>query len=208
MFFLIGFLLMTLFGIVIVQIYEKYTEVRNKFVVGKNKHLLFSYGSNSIKQLKSRLDLKDDVKYYNAYITDYIRIFAGISKKWGGGGVASIYPSKGAILYGIAVELTELQLNLLDTYESGYERRIIKCVVENEEYQCHVYIKKNNQFKSFPSDDYLRAINTMLNDRENNEDRKIFIRGVIKNKIINFGFWTKKDGLLLKFNRDINIKCM
>ena len=57
--------------------------------------LLFSYGSNSITQIKNRINLLDNLSYEKGYIKDYVRIFAGKSLKWENGGISSIYFCKG-----------------------------------------------------------------------------------------------------------------
>ncbi len=187
------------------QVVKLYKKIYPQNAIKKN--LLFSYGSNSVKQLQLRLNIKDNPIYHNAYIKDNIRIFAGISKKWNNGGVASIYPSKGNNVYGIAIELSDVEMIILDSYEGGYTRNEMKCIIDNKEHSCFVYIKTNHEFKIFPSIDYLKAINCMLNNRAVDNERKILIKGIVKGNPINFGYWTEKEGITLKFDKNVNVKC-
>lgn len=142
-----------------------------------NKILLFSYGSNSTKQIRERLKLKEYLLFKPAYINNHIRIFAGNSKRWNGG-VASLYPCKNKITYGITVEITEDQLFILSEYEKGYhlEKKIV--ISDKKEIESYMYIKDKNRFIKHPSLSYLNAINEMLNERKNikNIDRKLLIR--------------------------------
>jgi gamma-glutamylcyclotransferase (GGCT)/AIG2-like uncharacterized protein YtfP len=156
---------------------------------------LFSYGSNSIEQLKDRLSIDRVLLYKKAYMKDYIRIFAGKSNKWNGC-VASIYPKKDKKVYGIAIEISEDEINKLNAFESGYSLEIKKIIIEEdkEEIDCYVYIKKNNKLNLFPSESYLSAINKMLNNRIHKKNRKIMIRVIKNNKLVLLGFWTIENG--------------
>lgn len=160
---------------------------------------LFSYGSNSIEQLKERLSTDRDLLYKKAYMKDYIRIFAGKSKKWNSC-VASIYPKKDKKVYGIAIEINEDEINKLNNFEGGYSLEIKKIMIDEgdkkdkEEIDCYVYIKKKNEFNLFPSESYLNAINKMLNNRIHKKNRKIMIRVIKNNNLVLLGFWTIKNG--------------
>lgn len=142
-----------------------------------NKILLFSYGSNSTKQIRERLKLTEYLVFKPAYINNHIRIFAGNSKKWNGG-VASLYPCKNKKTYGIVVELTEDKLSILSEYEKGYhlEKKVV--ILDKKEIECYIYIKNKNKFINPPSLSYINAINEMLDERKNikNIDRKLLIR--------------------------------
>lgn len=158
---------------------------------------LFCYGSNSIKQLRERIKINEKILYEKAYINNYVRIFAGYSKRWNGG-IASIFPCNGKKVYGILVKLKLEELELLNSYESGYHLKLIDVSVNNNIYKSFVYVKNNNIFKKLPSDSYMNAINNMLNDRskkENNKSRKIFIRSVVNNKIKLLQIWTPEKNL-------------
>jgi hypothetical protein len=68
---------------------------------------LFSYGSNNITQLSTRIKrniLKSEI--IPAYIENYTRIFCFYSSKWNGG-VASIYPDKDKLVFGSLIMLNE-----------------------------------------------------------------------------------------------------
>lgn len=160
---------------------------------------LFCYGSNSIKQLQQRLHITEKIKYKKAYINNYVRIFAGYSKRWNGG-ISSIFPCDGKKVYGILVKLKIQDLELLNSYECGYHLKLLDvCVNSTNILQSFVYIKDNNIFKRLPSDSYMNAINSMLNDRyqkgNNNKSRKIFIRCILNNKIKLLQIWTPEKEL-------------
>ena len=75
---------------------------------------LFSYGSNNITQLSTRIKrniLKSEI--IPAYIEDYTRIFCFYSSKWNGS-VASIYPDKHKLVFGSLIVLAENELRKLD----------------------------------------------------------------------------------------------
>ena len=154
---------------------------------------LFSYGSNSIEQIKERLSTNRVLLYKNAYMKDYIRIFGGKSKKWNGG-VASIYPKKNKKVYGIAIDINENELIELNKFESGYFLEIKKIIIDDTEIDCYVYIKKNNKFNLLPSESYLEAINKMLNNRMCKKNRKIMINVIKNNELTLLGFWTTENG--------------
>lgn len=173
---------------------------------------LFCYGSNSINQLKERLLETGNIEYHPTRLKNYCRIFAGFSKKWFGG-IATMVPLKNNYVYGITVKIPTEQLNILDSYEKGYTRKILKVYFEDirKNYNVYVYIKDNTKFIELPSAKYMESINTMLNDRyplsSNNSNRKIKIRGygnktdlteIYEEKIIVYGFWTEKDGFILR----------
>ena len=54
------------------------------------KYFVFSFGSNSIKQLKGRLKNKN-LKGWSAILSGHIRIYAGCANTWNQSGVASLY---------------------------------------------------------------------------------------------------------------------
>lgn len=136
---------------------------------------LFCYGSNSINQLKKRLNLKQiDVK--KAYLPDYVRIFSGHSNKWNGG-TASIIPNKeNHYVKGTIVFLKESEFKKLDKFEGAhknlnpfskkdnvYRRNYITVKDSNDnDIYCVTYIKNNHSWMSYPSDEYLEAIKTNM----------------------------------------------
>jgi hypothetical protein len=103
-------------------------------------------------------------------------------------------------VYGILVKLKIQDLELLNSYECGYHLKLLDvCVNSSNILQSFVYIKDNNIFKRLPSDSYMNAINSMLNDRyqkgNNNKSRKIFIRCILNNKIKLLQIWTPEKEL-------------
>ena len=135
------------------------------------KFAIFSYGSNSISQLRARVD-NLALQSYPGYINDYKRIFCNYSKKWDGG-VATLIPKKNIKTYGIIVYLTQSELEKLDSYEINYRKELLECILiqkNQEEYQkeekinCIVYISNDNTWVQPPSQQYLTAIKVMLEE--------------------------------------------
>lgn len=156
-------------------------------------HYIFSYGSNSKKQILERLNA--DVTPKSAFLENYVRIFAGESKRWNGG-VASVHPKKGSRVYGAISRLTEEQLNILDTYEGGYTRKKKSITLNNdkkEKVKAWVYIKNDPTFVKMPSLAYMKAIRRTLDDTMNTERSDIIIRKVDEKKsIIPIGHYSCK----------------
>jgi len=134
-------------------------------------YYLFSYGSNSLNQLKERVK-NDKLSDQKAYIKGYTRIFAGKSNKWNGG-VASLTKSNSDdIVKGSLVYLSDTELNKLDYFEGAhknenpfskidnfYRREYITAFdSENNIINCVVYIKNNHNWVMFPSNEYLEAV--------------------------------------------------
>lgn len=186
-----------------------YLIIKNIFFKLKQKYIyLFCYGSNSVHQIKERLNIYSEIEYFPGFINNYCRIFAGFSKKWNGG-VASISFSKKNKVYGIIIKINETDLKKLDMFEKGYIRKIMNVYSEyhNNYLCCNVYIKYNEKYFDYPSVKYIEAINKMLNDRyydsPNNLSRKIIIKIKQDDKIINIGNWTNKDGLILYSKQEL-----
>ena len=155
------------------------------------KMLLFSYGANSIKKIKERIGKKEDIFFKCAYIENYVRIFSGKSTRWDNGGISSIYYSKGKKVYGIALELSDEELNKLNHFEKGYHLEIKDVII---------YVKDHYNYYGLPSNSYLLAINDMLNERNKENvknNKKIILRKVVDNKVITFGYWTLNFGYKL-----------
>jgi hypothetical protein len=124
---------------------------------------IFSYGSNSIYQLRGRLN-NNNLISYPAYSKDYKRIFRGYSHNWKGG-VASLLKNKGSITYGNIVFLSENEIKKLDEFEIGYVKEKINCFLHNEELiECLTYISEDNIWKCEPSEQYLVSILLTLNE--------------------------------------------
>jgi len=132
----------------------------------ENKIPVFSYGSNSISQLKGRVE-NFNLLSYPAYVDGYKRIFCGYSNNWNGG-VASLIKKKYVKTYGIIVYLDNNELYKLDSYEVNYVKEEIICNVMIKdnyvEYKCITYISKDNKWISSPSEQYLISIKIMLEE--------------------------------------------
>lgn len=153
---------------------------------------IFSYGSNNTKQLCERVGASNLIPL-SGYILDYIRIFAGNSK-YRNGGVASIFPSKGQKVFGSLVTLTNDQLVILDGFEVGYDRVVMKVHSKIGIVDSYVYVRRDYKYDKPPSQEYLEAIRINLNEPERKHKEKILIRGVIVNEngeeeIKTFGSW-------------------
>jgi|TARA_B110000483_G_scaffold234850_1_gene305523 gamma-glutamylcyclotransferase (GGCT)/AIG2-like uncharacterized protein YtfP len=159
-------------------------------------YYLFSYGSNSLNQLKKRVK-NNKLTGEKAYINGYTRIFAGKSNKWNGG-VASIVKSniddtvKGSLVY-----LSDNELKRLDIFEGAnknenpfskidnfYRREYITVFdSENNKINCIVYIKNNHNWVMYPSNEYLEAVKKNIIEYwgELNElyiyDHNLYLRG-------------------------------
>ena len=128
-----------------------------------NKVPIFSYGSNSIYQLRGRLN-NNNLISYPAFVKDYKRIFKGYSNNWKGG-VASLFKNKGSITYGNIVFLDENEVKKLDEFEIGYIKEKINCFLYNEDLiECLTYIAEDNIWNCEPSEQYLTAILLTLNE--------------------------------------------
>jgi hypothetical protein len=160
---------------------------------------IFSYGSNSISQIKGRLKNINLVSY-PAYANGYKRIFCGYSKNWNGG-VATLIKKRFIKTYGIIVYLDNNELSKLDSYESTYIKKEIICniLINNiySECKCITYIAKDNKWISLPSEQYLIAIKTMLEEHFSKFINYIIIsKKDDNNKIQNIMKW--------KFPKNIN----
>lgn len=129
---------------------------------------VFSYGSNSISQLRARVD-NLTLQSHPGYINDYKRIFCNYSKKWNGG-VATLIHKKNIKTYGIIVYLTQEELEKLDSYEINYRKELLDCYLiqknqeKDEKIDCIVYISNDNTWIKSPSQQYLIAIKVMLEE--------------------------------------------
>ena len=156
--------------------------------------ILFCYGSNSIKQIKERIN-QNEIQFKNAYLNNHVRIFGGKSIKWDDGAVASIYPLSGKKVYGIAVTLNDIELQKLIEFEKGYSLIQKDIIIKNKVVNAFVFVKDKIKFSKSPSDSYMNAINDMLNDRGFNDNRTILIRAVINNKVKIIYKWNKNNNL-------------
>jgi gamma-glutamylcyclotransferase (GGCT)/AIG2-like uncharacterized protein YtfP len=173
----------------------------------QQRYSIFSYGSNSAKQLAERTGARC-LTPYPAYLDNWTRVFAGYSK-FREGGVASVYPLKGARVYGCVFELTKQELDILDRYEPGYTRSSKYIQIrtpdgEIKRIRCFIYIRDDQKFTHPPSIDYMRAIRTMLDDANPSKKSKIQIRGLVmqdkrkKPVLMSFGYYFRDKITLFK----------
>ena len=145
----------------------------------KKKFYYFSYGSNNLEQIRKRLN-NDNIMGYKGYLENYHLTFGGNSTKWNGA-VASILPNKFNYsernVYGTIYEITERELNILDSYEgircdnpsntdtknNLYRREniLVKLSSNNDDnfidVDAYVYIKNSTKYIYLPSESYINA---------------------------------------------------
>lgn len=80
--------------------------------------LIFSYGSNSTKQLQKRVE-NLSLTSAAAVAHDFSRCFCRQSQRWGAGGIATLAPEAGAKTFGSVVRLSEAEKVRLDVFEFG-----------------------------------------------------------------------------------------
>lgn len=126
---------------------------------------LFSYGSNSKAQLRARCQ-SPALKSFPAYLDDYVRIFAGSSSSWGGGGVATLAKHPGGRLFGSLVHLNTMELERLSRFEYGYSKvtLLIFDMTTNLYINAVCYIKDTNHFMGPPSEPYRMAVHCHLKE--------------------------------------------
>lgn len=109
----------------------------NDWLINENvyySHLYFAYGSNlSLKQLKDRsfIHSKTPAKLY-----DYELVFNKISKKNPGVGMGNIVEKKGSVVEGMAYELDNIAVGILDKSEGvpvHYFKDVVKIQLESGE---------------------------------------------------------------------------
>ena len=83
-------------------------------------HAVFSYGSNGLEQLRERCQ-NEKIEGQPATLANAVRVFAGASARWDGGGVASIVPCPGLVVHGNIAHLSDGELKLLDGFERGFQ---------------------------------------------------------------------------------------
>lgn len=121
------------------------------------KTYLFSYGSNSPRQLAERLG--HPVQGRAAFVDGYLRAFRGWSQRWEGG-VATLIPGRGKT-YGYVAEVTPADLAVLDRYEGvatgNYYRETMTVTTDDGTVQAIAYLASSAE-KNAPSRAYKRAV--------------------------------------------------
>jgi hypothetical protein len=163
---------------------------------------LFCYGSNNSQQVSERMESNKPLIFINAYIENYIRIFAGTSERWKGG-IVGLYPQPDSKTHGILVTSCESQLIKMDKFEKGYERKTMTVNAQISEtmtelIEADVYWKTNVNFAYMPSSMYLYSIHKMLQERTGLHKSNIIIRGIVNDEIREFGIWKRRYGLKMK----------
>ena len=134
---------------------------------------IFSYGSNSIPQLRGRV-LNNELVSVPAYLDGWTRVFCN-KGLWGDGGVASLAPCDTARTFGAIVHLNENELQLLNGYEKGYTLTPVQAMYSLDHpnsppslQTCYCYLADDPEFQQDPAEPYLTAIHVML--REHYDD--------------------------------------
>ena len=136
----------------------------------------FCYGSNSVAQLRERCK-NDTLAAEAASLPGYRRFFAGTSKNWDGGGVASVMridPAASACCLGTIVWLSECELGFLDRFEgipaasdpfdadppNRYRREWVEVELGTGgrgTARAVAYVRNDTKWDTHPSDKYLAA---------------------------------------------------
>ena len=120
---------------------------------------LFSYGSNSPRQLRERLG--HSVIGRSAYAPGWKRVFRGYSYGWDGG-VASMDRDPDYTTFGFVAPVSVRDLSVLDRYEGvesgNYKRRTIDVVTfDGKRLKAVAYLATSKEFNE-PSERYLAAV--------------------------------------------------
>ncbi len=123
----------------------------------------FAYGANlNRKQMKDRCP--DSKPLFTAVLPNYKLVFVGWSRQWRGG-VASIKSYRGERVRGAIYEVTEVCLQRLDRYESGYSRLKVTTFGEDDEpIEAMAYVKTGQLEDATPSKEYLAVLQQGLRD--------------------------------------------
>jgi cation transport regulator ChaC len=137
------------------------------------KTYLFSYGSNSPRQLAERLG--HSVKGVGAYAPGMVRAFRGQSRTWGGG-VATLICETGGKAFGYIAEVTEADLAILDRYEGAprnYKQTKVDVVTEDGRKVKAMAYLATSTVKTPPSRAYLEAVAETINTFWSNSDGSV-----------------------------------
>ena len=148
-------------------------------MVDTNKHYnLFCYGSNNINQVRYRT--KNPKLISNkALLLDHIRIFAGESKMWGNGAVASLKEKLGKNCRGSYVILNEQELNMIKKFEGiMYTTKQVEIEVNNQKIKAVTFIKIDNEWLNHPTIDYINAVveNISLFWKDLDENNELIVK--------------------------------
>lgn len=155
---------------------------------------VYSYGSNSVSQLRARVE-NCSLTASPARALNWQRIFCFYGARWCGT-AASLSPCEGAVVYGAVVDLTAEELARLDKFEGGYDQQTIEVnLFENNEWSSPVssivYIARQSRWEGPPSEQYLTAIHIMLEEQFHSEiyAAQIDVCGKLEDKVEKFYTW-------------------
>lgn len=130
----------------------------NRQSLDTSRTLYFAYGSNlDPAQMKRRCPTVETVDPATLY--GYRLIFAGASKNWDGGGVATILPptseSEKPQVPGYLYSLTHDDLQQLDHFEGSYDRKKLEVISKKQPLEAWVYIRRSSEPRTRPNAEYL-----------------------------------------------------
>lgn len=140
---------------------------------------VFSYGSNSISQLRARV-LNPGLLSAPARLDDWTRVFGSKVEAWGDGAIASLVPHAGMCTYGALVSLSSEELERLDAYEKRYSRLELNVSVnDNRIVKAYTYLSTDCTWVVPPSEQYLTAIHVMLREAHSSDIANVIqVRGL------------------------------
>jgi hypothetical protein len=132
------------------------------------KSLLFSYGSNSIAQLKARIE-NPTIVAVPARAFEWQRIFCLRANPGWGGAAASLVRDGHSFTFGSVVSVTNEELSKLDEFECGYHKEELSVSIRvGDDWQSAVavaYIADHPLWTGYPSESYLTAIHVHLREQ-------------------------------------------
>jgi hypothetical protein len=139
---------------------------------------IFSYGSNSISQLKNRVH-NNELISFPAKLHNYSRIFCGDSIAWKGS-YSSITKCDNIITYGSITYLSLKEKLFLDPYEAGYTLTKIEVeICDNDKWikcDAFAYMANDSTYTTIPSEEYLTSIHVNIRTQFPNDVIDIDIR--------------------------------
>jgi gamma-glutamylcyclotransferase (GGCT)/AIG2-like uncharacterized protein YtfP len=120
----------------------------------------FAYGSNlSLARMRQRCPGCADRG--EAWLAGWRLTFAGRSRLWGGGGVATLAPEPGGLIYGWLYEVPPQDLFTLDAVEGHptfYRRVQLRVQTPRGVRPAWIYLLPPEQAERPPSEDYRQAV--------------------------------------------------
>ena len=108
-------------------------------------------------------------------LSGYERFFAGSSRNWNSGGIASIRKKTGSFITGFVINLSHDEKNIFtQLMESAryctlgeISQALYEVARDNSNQKIYVYIKRNKKWIRKPSNLYLKAIAKTVRDQRN-----------------------------------------